>query len=441
MEAPGSRSARKVAVMSTRRLSFLLACLAVAPLRALAQTECDPPSSGPDAIVARVVDNQPWGQVDGLSAHSVGTDICNVGDTSLPWQVGIAQNLYRLHDNRFEQIGMSWVKLVGTATNGTTCCPCIPSGQFNVLGVGCSDLYSPTMNGLQSGMGPRSTVDAFAGTLPSQGGTAMNAIERRLQVRQVDIDLSLNDGALFFAEAQLIVPSDVASGNALNNISYADRQIVFSSTWDMWILSSSGTTSRRQPAVRGWAASDPFVVIEELQIPNEGQYYIAHRTHSNANGTWHYEYALFNYNSHRSAGSFQVPIPAHVTVSNIGFHDVDYHSGEPYDLTDWPGVVGGGAVTWSTEPFEVNENANALRWGTLYNFRFDASTPPAFAEATIGLFRPGDPPSVAVLVAAPAAPIPALSAWGATAMALGVLAAGAAMARRASGWGQGPIVV
>ena len=33
-------------------------------------------------------------------------------------------------------------------------------------------------------------------------------------------------------------------------------------------------------------------------------------------------------------------------------------------------------MTWSTETFATNQNANAIRWGTLYNFRFDADRPP-----------------------------------------------------------------
>ena len=60
-----------------------------------------------------------------------------------------------------------------------------------------------------------------------------------------------------------------------------------------------------------------------------------------------------------------------------GFHDVDYHSGRPFVGTDRAVTVTPNAVTWSTDPFDVNANANALRWGTLYNFRFDTNVPPA----------------------------------------------------------------
>ncbi|NIQ29784.1 MAG: hypothetical protein GTN89_05295, partial [Acidobacteria bacterium] len=62
------------------------------------------------------------------------------------------------------------------------------------------------------------------------------------------------------------------------------------------------------------------------------------------------------------------------TVTNIGFHDVDAHSDSPYDNTDWIGYhdVENSRVIWETDDFAVNPDANALRWGTMYNFWFDA---------------------------------------------------------------------
>src|SRR5207237_6934631 len=47
--------------------------------------------------------------------------------------------------------------------------------------------------------------------------------------------------------------------------------------------------------------------------------------------------------------------------------------------------------------------ANALRWGALYNYRFDATTPPLpqTANMTLGLFKPGTPSSVTVAVIVP----------------------------------------
>jgi len=43
------------------------------------------------------------------------------------------------------------------------------------------------------------------------------------------------------------------------------------------------------------------------------------------------------------------------------------------------------------------QNANAIRWGTLYNIRFDANTAPLLMRGTIGFFKTGAPMEVQVL--------------------------------------------
>ncbi|MFQ5411360.1 MAG: hypothetical protein ACE5EC_03655, partial [Phycisphaerae bacterium] len=66
--------------------------------------------------------------------------------------------------------------------------------------------------------------------------------------------------------------------------------------------------------------------------------------------------------------------------------------------TDGTSVFDGSSVSWSTDSFELDENANALMWGTLYNYRFIANAPPTTDpnanNVTIGLFKPGAVPFV-----------------------------------------------
>src|SRR5213075_2571139 len=88
------------------------------------------------------------------------------------------------------------------------------------------------------------------------------------------------------------------------------------------------------------------------------------------------------------------PIFPGVQVTSPGFHAPLSHSGEPYDNSAWAAPVAGGSITFATAPYSVNPNANAARWGTLYNFRFDAAAPPITGTATIGLFAPGSPSSI-----------------------------------------------
>jgi hypothetical protein len=47
-----------------------------------------------------------------------------------------------------------------------------------------------------------------------------------------------------------------------------------------------------------------------------------------------------------------------------------------------------GTVSWQTESWASNNDANALRWATMYNFWFDADAAPASAQHAIDLFKP-----------------------------------------------------
>jgi hypothetical protein len=64
--------------------------------------------------------------------------------------------------------------------------------------------------------------------------------------------------------------------------------------------------------------------------------------------------------------------------------------------TPWSVDQTAGSITWETETFAQNQNANAIRWGTLYNFRFDADQPPQTANATPGFFKTGSPMTVEI---------------------------------------------
>jgi len=352
------------------------------------------PNVGPDVIVGVLNGVDSYGQVGGINAYSVGTTSCNKGDTPLNWISNtnqhpvIGQNMFRLKGGRFEQIGQSWLKHGFTALQGNDCnfgCDPYPNGTH--LGSGCSDPYGSGLNGSQSGLGPKFEVNATTGiflypfTAQGQQG---DAIYKRLQVKTADIDPNQNAGARYFVEGHYVTPDDAAAGNQDNNASY--QEITVTNNPPTYTINLISSTMRETPALHAWQAVDPAVSIQTIKIPNDRNVELGYKVTDLGGGMWHYEYALYNVNSHRSARYFSVPIPSGVSVSNIGFHDVDYHSGEPFDSTDWTATVAGGSITWATQTFVENPNANALRWGTLYNFRFDANSPPAGVVAHIGLF-------------------------------------------------------
>ena len=70
-----------------------------------------------------------------------------------------------------------------------------------------------------------------------------------------------------------------------------------------------------------------------------------------------------------------------------------------YSSTPWTVTQLADSITWNTETFAKNQNANAIRFGTLYNFRFDADQPPNPTNATVGYFKTGSPTAVVVQAA------------------------------------------
>jgi hypothetical protein len=352
-----------------------------------------PPTRGPDVAYYATENN--------IAAYAVGTDACNKGDAPAEWQSSnnrhpvIAQNLYRLKGGRFEQIGQSWLKHGFASTNSAACGTCqVPPNGGAQLGPSCSDAYGSGLNGSQSNLGPRSQVNPTTGvfTYPVSAPSYTGNIARRIQVPVVDVNPTLNTGAIYFAECQYITQDDAQWGNGLNNASYK-RVNMASYTAPAW----AAATVREQNAIRAWAANDTGVTVSNIDYPEAGvtagstitgRFIVASKATNMGNGKWSYEYAVQNVNSNRAAGEFRLSLPPGANISDVGFHDVASHSGEPYDGTDWPGVVGAYDITWKTTPYGTNVNANAIRWGTMYNFRFTADVAPTTGQVMLGLFKP-----------------------------------------------------
>lgn len=372
-----------------------------------------PRGSGPDVIVGDLPDTANYAALNQIDAFAFGTSSCNVGNQNLQWVQNtnqhpvIGQNMFRLKDGKFEQIGQAWLKHGFLALTENICgCGCSGQGG-SVLGVGCSDPYNASLNGSQSVLGPKWQVNAFTGafaypfTHGNQGATG-NSTYKRLQVAFTDLEIAgTSSSTHYYFEGQYVTPDEAAAGNHFNNCSYR-RVFISGGTSDfVATFNASFPTQREKEAIRAWKVADPTVRETDIQVPNEGRFVLAAKVTDLGTGFWRYEYALYNMNSDRSGGTFSMPLSANVTIQNVGFRDVPYHSGEPFDGTDWSAVVENGAITWSTTPHSVNANANALRWGTLYNFRFDANVPPQNAVATIGLFKPGTPSTITAVTHGP----------------------------------------
>ncbi len=373
------------------------------------------PLVGPDVIVGVLYSVGNYSNFGGTDAFSFGTVSCNIGSQNLQWVAAtnqhpvIGQNVFRLKNGRFEQIGQAWLKHGFTALTNNDCgCGCNGVGGTQ-LGVGCSDPYSAGLNGGQDGQGPKFEVNAHTGYFEypySEGnqGPTGNSIYKRVQVAISDINPTLNGGGQYFVEAQYVTPDDAAASHQNNNCSYREIDFTddnFDGNWDV-DLAAGSSTQREQPAIRAWKDNDATVTETNVQVPNDGLVIVSSKATSLGGGMYHYEYAVQNVNCDRSIGSFTVPFQPGTVVQNVGFHDVAYHSGEPYDGTDWSSSVSSSDVTWTTQTYHNNSNANALRWGTLYNFRFDANSAPITIHTTLGIFKPGAPNAVTATAVVPA---------------------------------------
>jgi hypothetical protein len=223
-----------------------------------------------------------------------------------------------------------------------------------------------------------------------------------------DLNTVLNPGATYYAEAMYVNPQEYnwcqahpGQCNMYNNASYRRFNVTGTSSFT---FSPVGATVRMTAAINAW----PGATINPVEpVPGvDGRAFIASKVTGPVAGFWHYEYAIFNQNLDRGIQSFSVPVGCASVVNNAGFHAPPNHPGWANDGTQgdagysnaaWTFTQTPTTLTWSSETFAQNQNANALRWGTLYNFRFDSDRPPISRSAIIGFFKTGTPLGAGIL--------------------------------------------
>ena len=345
---------------------------------------------GADVIVGALPDFLNYPSAGGFHAYSVGTTSCNIGTVPLNWISStnqhpvIAQQMYRVRDGVFRQVGMSWLKHGFFALQQNLCGSCSPNSGGSALGVGCSDPYCASLNGAQGSLGPRNEVNAASGVYtypPTYGATISDSTSSRLRVPS---SLVTNQPASthFYVEGQYVANDDAVAGNNNNNASH--REMSFSSSGSMSLI---GSTVQQQPAIMAWANVDPGVNIVTYDVPNDGRYLLGTNIIGLGGGTNRYVFALHNLNSDLAAGGLSVAMASAASVTNLQFLDADYHSGELFQSNDWTGSYTGSAVAWSSpHTHAANPNGAALRWGSCHTFVFDSDTAPG--DITVTLYKP-----------------------------------------------------
>lgn len=391
---------------------------------------------GPDVVVGDVIGLAQFGGSAGTQVGlAVGTDACNFGTVDLNWFANpnndhpvIPQNLYRMsggpnNDERMEQIGQSSVKHAFTALTQNLCALGCNGVGGSRLGSGCSDPYSASLNAGPS-LGSKAWINPFTGFYPRNDSATPNNSHtshthlgptHRILTEISDLSTSQNAGATYYAEAQYVTPHEYAwcqanptQCNMNNNVSY--RRYNVTGTASPFSFSAAGSTQRAKTAITAWTGATTVEIRPDAV--NDGIAVIGYKITNPSPGVWHYEYAIYNQNLDRAIRSFSLPLGSGITLSNVGFRFPPQHPGSLNDGTvgssgfsssAWTQTQTGSEMTWSAETLAQNPNANAIRWGTMYNFRFDSNRPPQSASATIGFLKTGAPVQVAIQGPAPVA--------------------------------------
>ncbi|MEP6821365.1 MAG: hypothetical protein ABI946_03345 [Chthoniobacterales bacterium] len=404
--------------------------------------------AGPDIIVGdigAIGGLAQFGSASGQVGLATGTTSCNNGNVEFnffqlpnPDHSVISQNLYRMsggtnNDDRIEQIGQAWVKHSFGADQDDACSiGCTPYPNATKLGVGCSDPYAASQLAFQSNtnsgaLGSRAWVNPFTGVFTvsprpeNHTGHTHTATSHRLLVNTSDLDTTQNVGATYYCEVQYDSPQEYAwcqthpgECNMYNNASYRRYNVTGTTSFT---FSPAAATVRMTPATGAWTGATSSTIEP---VPGaDGRAFVVYKVSGPVGGIWHYEYGIHNQNLDRSIQSFSVPLGCGITLSNVGFHAPPNHPGFPNDGTVgdagfsnavWTATPTANDVTWNTETFAQNPNANAIRFGTMYNFRFDSDRPPQTVNATVGFFKTGTPIMVAIQGPSPCAPLQLASA-------------------------------
>jgi hypothetical protein len=239
-------------------------------------------------------------------------------------------------------------------------------------------------------MNPWTGAYTFEGSHLDQPRHDHEPLEHRLRVYDKDIDPA---EASYYLE--LYVPS-ADDTDHMNSIGWEPVEI--DRVGSTWIFDIESTEATVGPAIEAWEGATRTVIPAELaeepspeekeKLP-DGRCILAAKATDNGDSTWHYEYALYNHDMDRQVRSFTIPLGAATAVSKVEFHSVTSH--DDYSADPWQWDRESRSITWSTESHAGNPQANSLRWGTVYNFRFDADAEPAATTVTLGLFKPGEP--------------------------------------------------
>ena len=152
------------------------------------------------------------------------------------------------------------------------------------------------------------------------------------------------------------------------------------------------------PAIFAWQEVDAEARVTTIDVSDcNERFYVAHSVCENSDGSYHYEYGIYNLNMDNSIGAFRVPYSGS-DITNFDHNYAPYHSGDVFVEEGWSHGVNNGKLSFFSETFATNVNANAVRYNSMHSIGFDSDLAPIDGEGEFELFKSGESVLVPMLV-------------------------------------------
>jgi hypothetical protein len=318
----------------------------------------------------------------------------NVGSADVPWYQKfsgifdpynndqhpyLVWNMYRVIDNRLEQIGTSGIKHAFLTINSNCTINC---GNNHILWPGCEDVYGVGNNDSGGDIGPRQEVASLTGIWSStcsffdpgctggQTNSSNGTDENRLVVKES----AISDNSLtYYFSAWYPNRADV---NIYNSMGW--RQInpvpVSGSGWNIGTIGGFSNG----PVIDTWVAPGTLTTsAASARIEDsEGHATFAVKVIDLGGGLYRYHYAVDNYDVDAQFDDFSLSLNDADSFSNFVFSDADND-----DSNNWSASRSGGLLT-------IQPNGRFQDWGELNSFSFTTSAAPMLAGFAVHLAEP-----------------------------------------------------
>lgn len=357
---------------------------------------------------------------NGIGGYAMSTTSCNPGDVNIWWYAPmdqrhpvIVQNMYRIKEGRLEQIGAAYLKHGFFATNTTdsTCGVGQHPGTGSLLGLGLTDTYGAGNNSDRYYLGPRSELNPLTGewtafgsffdvgtggavpdgarSLTSGQASALPAHKNMIEVSDQEL-INQPTGTRFFYEAIYINPRQRVNTsspwmydiNMYNQVGVKEVIPSYSTGSGRFTFNelNAGVTKLPFLMIQQYITAVGGSAVANMALPNsEGDIWVSCNPVNVGGGNYRYEVAVFNFTSDRQVDEVKIPILDGLTVTGIGFRDVDATA-----ANNWAGSYANGEIKWN---MPTTGTPNPLTYGYCYNFWFTANIAPQTNTAHLDLYK------------------------------------------------------